>query len=149
MSTFLLAWNPKRWAWTDLATVAQQVKNGQTVNLTWGCGTSQQLQAGDRAFFIRLGVAPRGIFAAGHIRKSAYPDSPWDESKAHTSRVGFAVEVTLETLLDPAVDTILPRALLNAPPFAAMHWDTRMSGVRIPAEVAAELEKVWAGFAKK
>jgi hypothetical protein len=40
---------------------------------------------------------------------------------------------------------MLPLALLKShPALGAMHWETRMSGVRIPDAVAAVLEEVWA-----
>ncbi|NTU71889.1 MAG: hypothetical protein HGB10_08755 [Coriobacteriia bacterium] len=37
----------------------------------------------------------------------------------------------------------LPLQVLHMPPFDGYHWSTQVSGVRIPANLAVELEEVW------
>ena len=54
--------------------------------------------------------------------------------------------IKFDTLLNPDKDAILPRDLLNTPPLSEMHWDTQMSGVQIPDNVAVELEILWESF---
>src|ERR1700730_9287781 len=54
MTTYLLAWNPKRWPWDDLTETAIAVKAGKRTIKSWSCGTSRRLRKGDRAFLIRL-----------------------------------------------------------------------------------------------
>ena len=56
------------------------------------------------------------------------------------------VEIQYEVLLDPNTEPILPRELLNDPPFSTMHWDTQMSGVQIPDNVVIELDRLWENF---
>lgn len=47
-------------------------------------------------------------------------------------------------------DNILPREFLkNDPRVSNMHWDTQMSGIQIPTDVAAELERIWSEFLGK
>jgi len=58
----------------------------------------------------------------------------------------WRVDVRFDTLLDPLHDHLLPRKFLRSAPFSGMHWDTQMSGVRIPDRIAAALETVWAQF---
>jgi len=102
---------------------------------------------GDRAFLIRLGQEPKGIFASGTISRGSFKDSHWDEEKAELGETSYFVELDLDTLLNPQTDTILPRKRLNIAPFSEMYWDTQMSGVRIrPTKVAEELEKIWVDF---
>jgi 5-methylcytosine-specific restriction protein A len=60
--------------------------------------------------------------------------------------VALFIDAQLDTLLDPNHDLILPIEILKAGPLAGMHWETKMSGVRIPENIAPELEKRWAGF---
>ena len=40
----------------------------------------------------------------------------------------------------------MPRDLLNMSPLSEMHWDTQMSGVQIPDNIAKELEILWGSF---
>jgi len=146
MKSYLLAWNPNRWQWDNLTEESRGVKNGDLIHIRWSCGRSRRIEKGDRAFLIRLGQDPRGIFASGEIIVGSYEDEHWEESSAAAGRTSMYVKIQLDTLLDPEVDAILPRELLRDS-FPSMHWDTQMSGVSIPDRVAAELEMIWAQFA--
>ena len=147
MPTYLLAWNSKRWKWDNLPEESDAVMSGKKTVERWSCGRSRRLQIGDRIFLIHLGKYPKGIFGSGSIAKPPKEGKHWDEQKAAAGERCFFVEVEFDTLLDPATDEILPRELLNSPSFSMMHWDTQMSGVRIPDEVAVELEKLWSKYA--
>ena len=61
MKTYLFAWNPKRWKWTDLPQAVAKAKEegGYLSQLT--CKSYKSVKEGDRAFLIRLGVPPKGI----------------------------------------------------------------------------------------
>jgi 5-methylcytosine-specific restriction enzyme A len=147
MATYLLSWNPKRWHWVDFDEMAEALKAGELVTTRWSCGHVKRIKTGDRAFIIRLGVEPKGIFASGTVTVSAYEDRHWEEAKAAAGQTVMFIEVQLDTLLNPEREAILPRLLLQHSPFSTMHWDTQMSGVRIPDDVAAALENVWGSFA--
>lgn len=148
MATYLLAWNPKRWAWDDLGEMSDTVQNGGTAETRWSCSNSKSIQAGDRVFFIRLGVPPKGIFASGNVIQDSYEDLHWDEERAEKEETCRFVEVRFDRLLDPVHDKILPRELLDFPPFDSMHWDTQSSGIRIVDGVATELEKLWVQYSE-
>jgi hypothetical protein len=64
-------------------------------------------------------------------------------------RMARRVDLVYDVLLDPARDAILPREALRWGKLARMHWDTQSSGVRIPDEVVAELERTWASLSKQ
>lgn len=67
-----------------------------------------------------------------------------DKKQGKTS---YFVKVKLDALLDPnREDQILSRKLLDEAPFSDMHWDTQVSGVKIPESIAAKLEVLWANF---
>ncbi len=123
------------------------MKAGKRVVTRWSCGTTKRIHKGDRAFLIRLGEEPKGIFASGTIVRGSYEDTHWDEQKATAGEICHFIQVQFDTLLNPDTDSILPRKLLNTGVLSEMHWDTQMSGVRIPDKVAAELEKAWKQFA--
>lgn len=146
MTTYLIAWNPKRWQWDDLPELSNDVKEGKIVSIRWSCGKSRRLQIGDRVFIIRLGVEPKGIFASGTIIEGSYENIHWEDEKAALGEKALFIQIRLDVLLDPESDPILPREALSFPPFSDMHWDTQMSGVRIPDEIAEELDKAWNSF---
>lgn len=146
MKTYLLAWNPKRWIWNNIAEMSEDVKAGKGVHDRWSSGVSKRPQKGDRFFLIRLGEEPRGIIASGSIEKDSFEDLHWDEEKSSLGETTNYVEIKYDILLNPDTDPILPRELLNMPPLSEMHWDTQMSGVQISENVAIELEKLWINF---
>lgn len=146
MKTYLLAWNPNRWEWNNIAEISENVKQGKDVFDRWSSGVSRKLQAGDRFFLIRLGKDPKGILASGTIETNVYQDLHWDKEKAANGQSTNHVKIKYDLLLNPDTEPILPRELLNQPPFSKMHWDTQMSGVQIPDHIASELEALWTEF---
>lgn len=148
MTTYLLAWNPKRANWdADIGQMSDTVQNGGMAETRWSCSNSKSIQTGDRIFFIRLGVPPKGIFASGYAIEGSYEDIHGDNDRAEKGESCRFVNVKLDHLLDPAQDDILPRETLKLPPFNLVHWDTQASGIRIADSVATELEKLWAEYA--
>lgn len=79
----------------------------------------------------------------------SFEDLHWDKEEADTGKTSFFVEVKLNTLLDPYKEDILSRELLNSHPFTEMQWDTQISGIQIPENIAKELEVLWSEFAPK
>jgi 5-methylcytosine-specific restriction enzyme A len=146
MKTYLLAWNPKRWRWNNIVQMSDDVKSGKDVLDRWSSGVSKKPQKGDRFFLIRLGEEPRGIFASGQVEKGTFEGLHWDEEKSSLGETTNYVTIKYDVLLNPGPDAILPRELLNVPPLSEMHWDTQMSGVQIPENIASELERLWSSF---
>ena len=140
MATYLLTWNPERWAWTELAKTASRVREEGSAIRRWSCGNTRKIEVGDRVFLLRQGVEPRGIMASGTVIGSPYEADHWDPS---SSKPALYVDVTFDSLLDPDRDDVLPRELLDEPPFYGMHWNAQSSGTTIPANVAAALEAAW------
>ncbi|HRQ22687.1 MAG TPA: HNH endonuclease [Anaerolineales bacterium] len=149
MKTFLLAWSPirSRSEWDNFSELSRDVKNGNIQPIRWSCGNSKRLQKGDRVFFIRLAKEPKGLFASGYVAENSYEDTHWEREKAKQGKTSYFVKVKLDVLLDPnSEDQILSRKLLDEPPFSDMHWDTQVSGVEIPSDIAGELETLWRNF---
>lgn len=155
-ATYLFLWNSERWNRERLAAMSDVVKAARAgelrpkapqkqrrVKTRWSCGNSKRLQKGDRAFFIRLDQYPQGIVASGTITRGSSVDVHWDATKRQAGKTSRFVWVKFDALLCLDTDPILPRGLLSAPPFSTMNWDTRVSGVRIPDNIAEELERVW------
>src|SRR5215210_7338349 len=140
MSTYLLTWNPDRWAWAELSRAVDLVREEGSALRRWSCGNTRKIEVGDRVFLLRQGVEPRGIIASGTVIEPPYEGLHWDPN---VSKLALYVDVKFDALLDPESDDILPRELLDEPPFFGMHWNTQSSGTTIPANVASALEEVW------
>lgn len=148
MPAYLLVWNPKRWHWWDeLGDSFDKV--GKHYEGNWSSGNSKSIRKGDRVFLIRLGKEPRGIVASGYALSSPEEGKHWDESIGRTRRKARYISIRLDTLLNPAREKILYRSQLNKGILAKMNWDSRACGVRIPDDVAAELEVAWGRLLNK
>lgn len=147
MPAYLLAWNPRVWSWPGMADDIRAIAERGFAMHTWSCGSARRIREGDRAFLIRLGVEPKGIVGAGTIARERYEEPHFDPERAAAGVLSGQIDVRFDTLLDPARQPPLPREFLRTTaPFSAMHWDTRMSGVRIPDPVAVALEVEWAAL---
>lgn len=137
MSAYLFAWNPTRFSWDNLSESIRKTNEGEKIFISWTCGKNKQIKKGDKVFFIKLGVEPRGIFAFGIVEKGSYENANWLGQKA------LMADVELIQIFDPEKPIFPINMLKSEPPFSQMHWSTRSSGVRIPSEIAIELEKAF------
>lgn len=141
MKTYLFTWNPTRWVWPDIqADIALLHKRGWLSN-RWSCGNTKSIKRGDRAFLLRLGKEPRGIMASGWVDSDCYEDSHWESNE--TGKTAIYVKANFNVLLDAEREDILSRDMLNDGILSKMHWDSQSSGVRIPDDIAAQLEILW------
>ena len=143
MTTYLLAWNPVRFEWSDLAEAAETVRREGSCEDSWSCGRVKRIRAGDRFFLIRLGLEPRGIVASGYALTAPEPDViDWDASRK--GQVTNYIKVRYDALVGPDMDGILPLAALDQGALAEVHWSTQQSGITIKDEAAELLEELWA-----
>jgi 5-methylcytosine-specific restriction protein A len=144
MATYLLVWNPNRWHWADLPEMAERVSRGEPLISRWSCGSNKRIVPGARVFLIRLGREPKGIIGSGTVTAGSFEDVHWDPAKAQQGRTTRYIRFQFDALLDPEHGLILWRERLKSEaPLSRMHWDTRSSGVRIPDDIAVELEETW------
>ena len=143
MATFLLAWNPKRWVWKDLKSMADRVKQGEEVADTWSFAGFTKVKRGDRVFLIRLVEEPKGMMASGIVTDRAKEGPHWEPARAKKGDTYHYVEFIYDRLQVPGRDLIIARDDLRTRPFDKMHWDTQSSGISIPGDVASALEKEW------
>jgi 5-methylcytosine-specific restriction protein A len=146
MATYLLTWNPKKWHWWGDNLEDDVEKDGDMYFGGWSCGNSKNIHIDDRVFLIRLGKEPRGIVASGWADSEFYEDKHWDEELAASGKTTRYISVRLDTLLDAGSESIFPRKSLDSGILGKMHWDSQLSGIRIPDDVAAILEEEWADF---
>ena len=145
MTTYLFTWNPARWDWTYLEDSIAEIQLNGYCSETWSCGVTKKIHTGDRAFLMKQGQEPRGIIASGWVASDVFEDTHWDEDRRTEGKIALYVDVDWDTLLDPSVE-VFPHAWLDGGIYSGMHWQPQASGVRIPDDIADQLERDWARF---
>jgi 5-methylcytosine-specific restriction protein A len=142
MNTFLFTWNPFKWNWESLNENIELFDNGGKVTQWWSCVSYKTIKPGDRAFFMRLGSEPRGIFASGFIESDPYLSQHWSGE----GKIGYRVQIDFDVLLHPEKDKILALEVLKSEDLNSQQWTPQSSGISIRPEVVKGLEKIWFEF---
>jgi 5-methylcytosine-specific restriction protein A len=138
--TILLAWNPKKFPWGDLEEELAQYRARGSSHSSWSIGNRKSIEIGTRFFMIRLGQEPRGIVASGHTKTAPYDGKHWNPEDAEKGVMARYAEIEFDYLSEePAINY----TELKCPPLDKCRWSTQISGITIPGEVAAQLEKLW------
>jgi hypothetical protein len=140
MATYLFAWNPALWDWPERPADMKRLRRRGHVDIEWSAGRTRALEIGSRAFLVRVGVWPKGIFAAGYTLTEPEGRLHWRPEQAAKGVTTQYISLRLDTLLDlPAVTY----DDLAKPPFKRFRWGVRASGVRVPSALAEALEDLW------
>ena len=140
MSTYVFAWNPKLWNWPELPRERRRIAARGHVDIEWACGRSRAIEAGSRAFFVRLGVAPKGLIGSGYTLSEPWADVHWIAEKAAQGATTHYVKLRLDFLNDLP---LIGLDELARPPFGRFRWAVRQSGMRMPSSIADSLEPWW------
>jgi 5-methylcytosine-specific restriction protein A len=140
VATYLFAWNPALWDWPELAADRRRLARRGHLDTEWSSGRARAIEPGSRAFLIRLGRPPKGIFGSGTVMTAPVERVHWRKDKAAQGRTTGYVMLRLDTLLDLPVVTFDDFA---KPPFAGYRWGVRQSGTRVPSAKAEALEALW------
>ena len=140
MATYLFAWNPALWNWPELERDIRKLHRRGHFDTEWNSGRVRNIEIGSRAFLIRVGVPPKGIFGAGHTLCDPVPTMHWRPEKAATGAIQQRLRLRLEALHPLPLVTYDDLAV---PPFARFRWGVRSSGVHIPSALADALEDLW------
>src|SRR5215210_1033227 len=143
MASYLLTWNPQKWPWADIQDSIDELTRKGSTQFSWSCGNSKRIVQGDRVFLLRQGAEPRGICASGRAESSSYEEIHWREEKAEKGRTTRYVKVSWDVLLNAETEAIFPREWLNEPPLSDVNWNTQISGINIPDDIASVLEERW------
>jgi 5-methylcytosine-specific restriction protein A len=140
MATYLFAWNPSLWNWPEMPQDIRQLQRRGHFDTEWNSGRVRNIEVGSRAFLVRVGVPPKGIFGAGYTLTEPVPTPHWRPER----RAAGAVQQRLWLRLD-FLQPLPPVTYddLAVPPFARFRWGVRSSGVRIPSTLADHLEDLW------
>ncbi len=141
MTTYVFAWNPKLWNWPEMPRDVHSIDRRGHVDIEWACGRTRNIEPGSRAFFVRLGVPPKGLIGAGYTLSEPWEDVHWREEKAVTGSTTHYLRLRLTFLRNTPI--IAFDELLSRPPFRRFRWGVRQSGMRMPSSIADALEPWW------
>ncbi|GAB3926801.1 hypothetical protein [Mucilaginibacter myungsuensis] len=139
MKAYLFGWNPSKFPWIDLPDDKKRFEQTGHLEDNWSVASHKTIEVGDRAYVVRVGVEPKGIFASGYISTKPY----------HAYRNGrsyFRIGIAFDTLLDPNSEQILGLDILKTGDLAEQTWTPQASGIAIRPELVDELEGVWLDF---
>jgi hypothetical protein len=139
MKAYLFGWNPIKFKWEDLDEDIAGLKAKGTIQDNWSVVSHKTIQPGDRAYIVRVGVEPKGIFASGYISSAPF-------LALRKGRTYYRIEITLNVLLNPDKQPILALDILKTGNLAAQNWTPQASGISIRPELVDELEGVWQDF---
>ena len=140
MATYLFAWNPAIWTWPELPADIRKRRRRGHLDLEWSAGRTRAIEVGSRAFFVRVGVPPKGIFGAGYTLTVPHPAPHWRPEKAAMGAVTQYIELRLDSLYPLPLVTYDD---LATPTFARYRWGVRQSGTYLPSALADALEALW------
>jgi len=107
--------------------LVRRIRNGNTVKEKWRFQNRKDVAPGDRAFLLLQGK--RGPAIIGYGRVSGDPEAG-----------ERGVPITFENLVDPTTHVLAGKQDLAAIAGGQVLWRTQASGVKIPENIASELE---------
>ena len=140
MATYLFAWNPALWSWPELPGDIRKLGRRGHVDIEWSGGRTRTIEVGSRAFLVRVGVEPKGIFGAGYTLTAPEKRAHWRPEKAAVGATTNYLTLRIDMLL------ALPAVTyddLAKPPFARFRLGVRQSGTSVPTALADALEDLW------
>jgi hypothetical protein len=140
VATYLFAWNPAIWDWPELAGDIGKLARRGHFDTGWSCGRHRHIEPGSRAFLVRLGVVPKGIFGSGVTLTAPAAGRHWIEAKAAAGITTNYATLRLERLFEMPLITFDD---LAAVPFRRFRWGVRSSGTYLPESLADALEDLW------
>lgn len=140
--TYLFVWNPKNWAFATLNEKIEQRQQSGTVTMKWSCISHKKVRPGDRAFLLKLGTEPKGIFGSGYVVSEPFLSPHWSGEDKDVYRVMIEFEV----LVNPDSDPILPLDDLMKGDLRRQQWLAQSSGISIAPELIPQLEALWFKF---
>ena len=139
---WLITWNPNNWEWKSFQDDRLRIASGDNVTRPWS-SASTQLSEGDTFYLARLGKEPRGLIACGNIASGPYEDEHYDPDRAANGDKTRFVDITFTDLRDPAVDSFISMADLNAGTTDDQVWAPQSSGIEVKPRSANFVSQLW------
>jgi len=140
MNSFLITFKPatetpeRGWPLETLQRLVHRQRSGETVEERWRFINRKDVSNGDRVFLLCQGKMGPAIIGYGKV--SGEPENSTGKWRA----AGH-----FEHIVDPTTEVFANRVDLFAIKGAARFWRTQASGVRLPENIAVELERLVVG----
>lgn len=141
VSTYMLLWNPDRYAWPDAdrLDILLGVLDGEPAMERWSIHANHtKVAVGDRVFLRKSGTPPRGIIASGTVAGPPVPDAHWGDAGSSSARY---IDIMWDAMVEP--EDVMDLAELSEQ-FPSAAWAAPGGGARIPSEAVGALEEAWA-----
>ena len=112
MKAYLFGWNPIKFAWEDIDENIKLIAATGKFEDNWSVVSHKTIKPGDRAYIVRVGVEPKGIFASGIIVSEPYV-------AFRKGRHYYRVNIALDILFNPDKEPILTLDILKTGNLAA------------------------------
>jgi len=139
MKAFLFGWNPIKFKWDNIDEDIKKLKTSGELVDNWSVASYKNIKPGDRAYVVRLGLEPKGIFASGFV--SSEPYVAFRKGRHH-----HRIAISFDVLLNPDKEPILTFDILKTGNLAEQTWAPQASGISIRPQLVDELEGVWQDF---
>lgn len=140
-ATMIVTWNPNEWPNEEYSQEVAAIAAGSIVHGRWSTGVRRSgIEPGDRVFFLRQGVEPRGIIGSGTASSRIFQGDHWSDDRARD--IANYVFIEWDTLVMP--EDGIPHAELVARLPAGGEWRPQGSGWVLPPALSADLEQLWA-----
>jgi hypothetical protein len=144
MKSFLITFKPssespeRGWPLQDLQKLAGRHLRHGKVEDSWRFHNRKEVSVGDRVFLLLQGKAGPAIIGYGSVARASAKD-----------KAARSVVVRFDALTDPTKQVLVTKEALRLIDGAQSLWRTQASGVRIPDDTAAALEKLVAETSAK
>lgn len=137
--SYLFGWNPHKFEWANLDQDIARLIAGEKMEDNWSVASHKSIKSGDRAYVVRVGVEPKGIFASGYVSSEPFVAT-------RRGRIHHRINIEFDALLNPDKEPILSLDILKTGDLAAQTWTPQASGISIRPQLVEELEGLWLAF---
>jgi 5-methylcytosine-specific restriction protein A len=133
---YLFTWKLGHWPYSELERLVSTFEAGDTAMEPWRCQAHRKIRIGDKAYMMKLGDAPRGIFGIGTIT-----GEPYRNDEASDGENAWLVTITFDALVDPTKSLLVPEsnlAMLDAPKH---RWHPQGSGITLEPSAARGIDR--------
>lgn len=130
MKTWLLTWNPEKFAWDSYQEKRNEFSQVGTTFEKWNCGKNRSIQKGDRLFLMKVNSFPKGIIASGYAASNVFKSDD-----------NHMVYICFDCIYDDKSQEIL--SIQSLKKIADFNWLKKTTGTQIPYPISEDLEKKW------
>jgi hypothetical protein len=140
-TNYLFTWKNDHWPRENLLKFVNDFESKGMVEEDWTCAAFRQIQPGDRAYLLKQGERPRGIFGRGRVASEPYPSQTVLPHRGD-QRVNLRFDVNRgDVLCDPQERLLVTEEqLLRLAPRS--QWQIRAAGMSLDANAARELDDI-------